>query len=143
MPVEDMALGVTVIVEVPEGVKMGGGTTEAVPPPQPATAQAREKTTLARTVASLKRLGPPALCKVRRVLEVSKRSSASARKGNRRKPGVGLKRSGAYGGALADPLVVTVTVNGTTAPPEIETLAGTWQAAPRGASLQVSDTVPV
>ena len=92
-PVEDMALGVTVMVEVPEGVKMGGGTSEAVPPPQPATAQAREKTTLARIVTSLKRPGLPAFCKVRRVLEVSKRRSASARKGNRRKPGVGLKRS--------------------------------------------------
>jgi hypothetical protein len=141
--VEDMALGVTVIVEVPEGVKMGGGTMEAVPPPQPATAQDTQKTALAKIVVSLKRLGSSACCKVRRVLEASKRRSASANKGNRRRTGVSLKRSGVYGGEMAEPLVVTVTVNGAGAPPEIETLAGTWQAAPRGAPLQVSDTVPV
>lgn len=143
MPVEDMALGVTVIMEVPEGVMMGGGTVEAVPPPQPATPQVTQKTALARTVASLKRLGPPACCEVRRVLEASTRISASTNKGNRRRTGVGLKRSGAYGGEMAEPLVVTVTVNGTTAPFEIDTLAGTWQAAPRGAPLHVRDTVPV
>jgi len=35
--VGDIALGVTVIVEVPDGVTMGGGgATEALPLPQPA-----------------------------------------------------------------------------------------------------------
>jgi hypothetical protein len=145
LPVEDMALGVTVIVEVPDGVTIGGGggTTEALPPPQPATPQATQKTALARTVASLKRLEPPAFCKVRKVLEASRRSSASAKKGNRCRPGVGLRRNGAKGGEMAEPLVVTVTVKGAGAPPEIETLAGSWQAAPRGAPLHVSVTVPV
>jgi hypothetical protein len=125
LPVEDMALGVTVIVEVPEGVKMGGGTMEAVPPPQPATPQATQKTALARTVESLKRMGPPACCEVRSVLEARRRTSASAKMGNRRRTGVGLRRRGAYGAEIAEPLVVTVTVNGTTAPFEIDTLAGT------------------
>jgi hypothetical protein len=143
LPVEDMALGVTIIVEVPEGVMMGGGTIEAVPPPQPAMPQATQKTALARTVASLKRLGPRAFCKVRRVLEASTRSSASTNKGNTRSPGMGPKRSREKGGALAAPLVVIVTVKGAGAPLEIETLAGTWQAAPRGAPVHVSDTVPV
>ena len=38
-PVEDIAVGETVIVEVPTGVMMGGGTvaTGAPLPPQPAT----------------------------------------------------------------------------------------------------------
>jgi hypothetical protein len=142
-PVEDMALGVTIIVEVPEGVTIGGGTTEALPPPQPARPQAAQKTAIARIVASLKCQEPPAFCKVRRVLDERRRTSVSANKGQTRRPGIGLMRSGADNGALAAPLVVTVTVNGTTAPFEIDTLAGTWQAAPRGAPLHVRDTVPV
>jgi hypothetical protein len=143
LPVEDMALGVMMIVKVPEGVKMGGGTTEADPPPQPATAQVMKITALARTVASLRRLGPPARCELRRVLEASKRARTSDNKRHARRPGMGLKRRGAEGGALAEPLVVTVTVNGAGAPLEIETLAGSWQAAPTGAPLHMSDTVPV
>ena len=39
LPDEDVALGVTVIVEVPDGVTTCGGTgaSAALPPPQPAT----------------------------------------------------------------------------------------------------------
>jgi len=39
LPDEDVALGVTVIVEVPDGVTTRGGTgaSAALPPPQPAT----------------------------------------------------------------------------------------------------------
>src|SRR5580693_991043 len=106
LPVEDMALGVTVIVEAPEGVMMGGGTMEAVPPPQPARPQAAQKTAIARIVASLKCQEPPAFCKVRRVLDERRRTSVSANKGQTRRPGVGLKRSGAYGGEMEEPLVV-------------------------------------
>jgi len=42
----------------------------------------------------------------------------------------------------AGPLVVMVTVKDAVAPLASETLAGTWQTAPRGAPLQVSPTVP-
>jgi hypothetical protein len=41
------------------------------------------------------------------------------------------------------PLVVTVTVNGRAAPLVTERLAGTWQAAPKGAPLQAREILPV
>src|SRR5690242_20076314 len=43
-PVEDVALGETVMVEVPEGVTMGGGgVIDALPPPHPARANVMQR----------------------------------------------------------------------------------------------------
>ena len=44
---------------------------------------------------------------------------------------------------MALPLVDTVTVKGVGTPPAIETVEGTWHAAPSGAPLQANDTVPL
>ena len=46
-------------------------------------------------------------------------------------------------GRNADPLVETLTVNGTEAVPLTDKLAGTWHSAPVGAPLQVKEIVPV
>jgi hypothetical protein len=143
LPEEDIALSVIVMVEVPEGVMTGGGVRKALPPPQPATPRTTLKTAVARTAQSLKRLGPAALCNLLRFFKAIQRTSASANKGNTRSPGVGLRRGGAEGGKMAAPLVVTVTVNGAAAPFEIDTLAGTWQLAPRGAPLHASEMLPL
>ena len=44
---------------------------------------------------------------------------------------------------MAPPLVDTVTVKDAGTPLAIETVAGTWHAAPSGAPLQANDTVPL
>ncbi len=46
-------------------------------------------------------------------------------------------------GSNADPMVETLTVNGTEAAPVTDKLAGIWHSAPVGAPLQVKETVPV
>lgn len=55
---------------------------------------------------------------------------------------VGGRRKGVAGGSNAGPLVVTVRVNVVAAALVSETLAGAWQTAPRGAPLQLRETVP-
>ena len=62
---------------------------------------------------------------------------------NTRIPAGGTKRRGIEGGSMAAPLVDTVTVNGAGAALVIDTLAGTWHAAPSGAPLQANVTVPL
>jgi len=143
LPVEDMALGVTVIVEVPEGVMTGGGIRLMPPPPQPAMPRAEHKTPVVRIMRSLKRLGRVESWNSWPSLKAIQRTSVRANEGHTGSPGLGLMRSGAEGGKMAEPLVVTVTVNGAATPFEIDTLAGSWQAAPKGAPLHVSDTVPL
>lgn len=72
----------------------------------------------------------------------NKRRSASKVGTKRGTCGIRGMRSGTDGGNWAGPLVVTVTLN-VAAPLASETLAGTWQTAPRGAPLQFNATVPV
>jgi hypothetical protein len=54
-----------------------------------------------------------------------------------------MKRSGIEGGDMAPPLVDMVTVNAAATPLTIETVTGTWHAAPGGAPLRANDTVPL
>src|SRR5437879_13876897 len=89
-----------------------------------------------------KRLAPTAPSKIQRFLAMNTRSRANARSGSKRIPEGGTRRRGIEGGSMALPLVDTVTVNGAGAPFVIDTVAGTWQVALRGAPVQASATVP-
>lgn len=145
-PVEDVALREIVMVEVPEGVTTGGGgVTAALPPPQPVRINEMQKIGAARTPQSAKRFlrttGRSTSAFLLENANTKKRSASKigAGKGTRKTGGM---RSGANGGSSAEPLVVTVTVK-VAGPLASETLAGTWQTAPRGAPLQLRETVPV
>lgn len=119
----------TTIVEIPEGVTIDGGATRgaraALPPPQPATPTNAQKMAALRIPQTAIRLLPMAVSNARKPITESKRSSAKAPRGSSGPPGMGRKRTGADGGNTADPLVVTVTVNGVGAPFARGTVAGT------------------
>ena len=145
-PDEDVAESEIVIVEVPEGVTTGGGgvVTAALPPPQPETANVMQRMVAERTPRRTRRFLRAASWNARRSLPriVNKKNRASTIGANKGTCGAGGRRSGADGGNWAEPLVVTATVK-VAAPLASETLAGTWQTAPRGAPLQLSETAPV
>ncbi len=162
-PVRDVAAMAMVIVEVPEGVMMGGGPVVMVLLlmlllPQPVawmTEQSRIATIapfhakrLTRRPSDIRRLfhakrpmwRPSNIC---RFLTIIAKSRANARRGRTRIPAGGAKRFGIKGGNAAPPLVDMVTVNGAGAPFAIVTVGGTWHIAPSGAPLQASVTVPL
>jgi len=146
-PVEDVALGETVMVEVRDGVTMGGGggVTATLPPPQPEMANVIQNNAAENTPQRTRRLLRAGSWSARRFLPrtVNKRKSrASTIDVGRGTCEIGGMRGGADGGNWAGPLVVTLTVN-VAGPLASETPAGTWQRAPRGAPLQVNQTVPV
>jgi len=148
-PVEDVAVSEIVMVEVPEGVTTGGGgVTAALPPPQPAKANGRQKIAAERTAQRTRRLLRAGSWSARRFLprtvnkKKSRASTIGVGRGTCGTREMGGMRSGADGGNWAGPLVVTLTVN-VAGPLASETPAGTWQRAPRGAPLQVNQTVPV
>ena len=124
-PEEDIAVGVITIVEVPGGVTMGGGVTAALPPPQPATPNATQRTTAPSAPLKINCLLSAALPNVPTCLKVIKTSNASASKGNTRSPPNGLNRTRIVGGKMAPPLVETVMVNSAGAPFATDTLEGT------------------
>src|SRR5882724_5923797 len=124
-PDEDIAAGVITIVEVPEGVTMGGDVTAALPPPQPVAPRKTHKTAMVRASYIVKRLLPAALSSVRTLLTANMRTNPSANIGSTRCPEMGVKRTGIEGGSTAPPLVDTVTVNGDGAPFATGTFEGT------------------
>ena len=142
---------VMVIVEVPEGVMMGGGGVGAVvtalvlPPllPQPVTLIREQSRIAVRAPLHAKRLGRRASSNIRRFLAIISMSKVNARSGRTRIPSGGRKRLGIESGSTPAPLVDTVTVKGAGVPLAIATLAGAWHTAPSGAPLQTSDTVPL
>ena len=146
-PVEEVALSEIVMVEVPEGVTRGAGgvVMDALPPPQPTRTNGMQKSATERTPQSARRFLQTAGGSTRAFLltkENDKKRRASkicVGSGMRERGGM---RSGKDGGNWAGPLVVTVTAN-VAGPLASETLAGTWQTAPKGAPLQLSETVPV
>ena len=145
-PDADIAVSVTVIAEVPDGVTRGAGTTAAapeLPPPQPASGTSMQSAITVRTVVCVQQLvivGPGDA--LRMLAKKSKTSAVSATPKTRR-PVLGVNRKGICGGILAAPLVVTITANGTAAPLVTERVEGTWHAAPTGAPLQAREMLPV
>lgn len=142
----DVALKEIVMVEVPEGVTIGGGgVIAALPPPQPANTKAVQKIATKKTPQKARRFLRAAGWNARRCLlknaskKKSRASKIGAGRGTRESGGM---RSGMEGGNAAGPLVVTVTLK-VAVPLARETLAGTWQTAPRGAPLQLKATVPL
>ena len=116
----------TVMVEVPEGVTAGGGgATAALPPPQPTALRIAPKMTAARTPENVKRRAPLVLPDSRSPFRKRRRTSVNARKGSSGTLENGGGASGGESGVRADPLVVTVTVNGVAIPFARDTLAGT------------------
>src|SRR5215469_6673189 len=116
-PAEEVALSEIVMVEVPEGVTIGGGVVVvALLPPQPAKKNGMERiATAKRTPQSVRRLLRTAHGSTRAFLP----KDASSRKRRASKVGAGRgtremggMRSGAVGGNWAGPLVVTVTLKG-------------------------------
>ena len=144
-----MALMVTMIVEVPEGVTMdggvtgGGGVTSELPLPQPAAYNTEHKKIAVRAPLRPKRLPLASSSNIQRFPAMINRRRAHAKAGSTRMRAVGLKRHGVDGGSIAAPLVDTVTVKSAGAPLAIATVAGTWHVAPSGAPLQASDTAPL
>lgn len=99
---EDVALKEIVMVEVPEGVTIGGGgVTAALPPPQPANTKAVQKIATKKTPQKARRFLRAAGWNARRCLlkNASKKKSRArkigAEKGTRE---MGGTRSGAVGG---------------------------------------------
>lgn len=146
-PEEDVALSEIVIVKVPEGVITGGGGVTAavgLPPPQPAKASVKQRIREERTTQRARLLLRPtswnaSRCLLKNANRKSRASRIGACIGTRE---VGGKRRRVDGGKTAGPLVVTVTVS-VAGPLASETLAGTWQRAPRGTPVQLIETVPV
>ena len=146
-PVRDVAAMAMVIVEVPEGVMMGGGPVVMVLLlmlllPQPVAWMTEQSRIVAMALFHAKRpmWRPSNIC---RFLTIIAKSRANARRGRIRIPAGGAKRFGIKGGNAAPPLVDMVTVNGAGAPFAIVTVGGTWHIAPSGAPLQASVTVPL
>src|SRR5256885_6289423 len=97
----------------------------------------------AKALEYAKRLARSALSNIEHFLATFIKTRASASRSSMRNPSGRTKRCGIEGGNMAPPLVDTVTVKGAGAPLAIETVGGTWHAAPSGAPLQASDTVPL
>src|SRR5258708_366712 len=148
-PEGDIADGVIVIVEVPEGVTMaggvtgGGGVTAELPLPQPAAYNTEHRKIAVRALLLAKRLPLAASSNIQRFFLANTKTRAIARRINTRISSPGTKGPGIEGGSTAAPLVDTVTVNSAGAPLAIATVAGTWHVAPSGAPEQASDTVPL
>jgi len=134
-----------VIVEVPEGVMVGGGPVVTVLLllllPQPVAWMTEQIRIATRAPLRARRptLGPS---NIRRFLTIIAKSRANGRRGRTRIPAGGAKRLGIEGGSAAPPLVDMVTVKGAGAPFAIVTVGGIWHIAPSGAPLQASVTVP-
>src|SRR5260370_33650015 len=112
LPDKDVALGVTVIVEVPDGVTTCGGTgaSAALPPPQPAT---HKSVSSAITAMFLLTAKPAASWSEGKLLFLATKISKSMPSASRDRYRRYTKgpRGGAFGnGNMTAPLVVTVTV---------------------------------
>ena len=127
-PDEDIAAGVITIVEVPEGVTMGGGVTAALPAalpaPQPLKLTPTQKTTTVNALLNAIRLTLVVFPYTRRFVIATSETRASATNGSKRDPPNGLSRRRIVGGKSAPPLVDTVTVNGDGMPFAMDTLNG-------------------
>jgi len=148
IPDKDVADVVSVIVEVPDGVTMdaggeGDGVTVGLALPQPAAQNTAHRRIPAKAPQCAQRLARGALSDIQQFLAAFIKTRATASRSSTRIPTGRTKRLGIEGGSMAPPLVDTVTVNGVGTPLAIETVAGTWHAAPSGAPLQESDTVPL
>src|SRR5260370_41613043 len=97
-PVEDIALAVSVIVEVPDGVTTcgggGGGATAAVlaPAPQPTEPNAAKSKAAARALPIAGRFPSMAFSASRTLLNARRATHANASNGHRRNPDMGRKR---------------------------------------------------
>jgi len=136
------------IVEVPDGVTTdcggeGDGVTVELALPQPAAQNTEHKRIPTKALQYAKRLARRTRSNIERFLATFIKTRASASRSSMRIPTGRTKRSGIEGGEMAPPLVDMVTVNGAATPLTIETVAGTWHAAPSGAPLQANDTVPL
>src|SRR6266571_2128845 len=107
LPDEDVALGVTVIVEVPDGVTTRGGTgaSAALPPPQPAT---HKSVSSAITAMFLLTAKPASGWSEEKLPFLATKTS------NRDRMWTKGPSGGEFGNGntTAPPLVVTITVNG-------------------------------
>lgn len=148
-PVRDVALMVIVIVEVPEGVMMGGGVVTTLGDgvvmllPQPVAPITKQSRIAARAPLHAKRRVRVAPSSVQRFLVMITKSRTTARSGRTRIPAGGAKRLGVKCGSAAPPLVDTATVNGAGVPFASVTVAGAWQTAASGAPLQANDMAPL
>lgn len=130
------------IVEVPNGVTIGSGLTEALPPPQPSAWIIRKKKTAASAALDTKCMARGVLRRFQPFLKAAIKKMKSTKSVRRRNPDNGMRRLGIEGGSAALPLVGTVTVKDTVAPFAADRLVGAWHVAPRGAPEQANETVP-
>src|SRR5260370_22634963 len=149
-PVEDIGMGVSVIVEVPDGVTTcgggGGGATAVVlaPAPQPTEPNAAKSKAAARALPIARRFPSMAFSASRTLLNARRATHANTTSnGHSRNPGMCRKRIRGRLNHAALPRVFTITVNGAGIPAVMVTLAGAMHAAPRGAPPHVNATVPL
>jgi len=145
-PRKDIALMVTVIVEVPDGVTTGGvargvGATERHFPSRNRAWITEQRKISAGAPLHAKRPARNARSNIHRFIIAFSKTERAPEAGAREFQPQERSVSESSAAARPLPLVVTVTCNDAGTPFAIDTLAGTWHVAPRGAPLHVSDTL--